>query len=580
MQYITLLIILSLVNAQDWNYSADILEKKVEGDREYRIFKSSDLGNNQVHIYNDTISIFTNQAKQFIDTQELHLIGPVTMINGLDQLKCQSMTFWYELDSLHAFGDVNFQSKNSYVETDSLMYVKTNGYRGYSFTANHNAKFYDQKYEIKANQISYDDNSQEMFLYENVEISAAEQGAFGNEINVQFKDSLIKNMLIQKNAYVFNNHYAFIDKLNYQLFKDEINGNTITVDFDKEHLQNVFVKGMAESTYYVVNDSTELMGFNEASGDTMLFNYKTKNLENIYITGDARGIFYPEKNKTKLDSLLEYKANKIDYHLNQQLTFLNDNVTIKYQNTELTSDTVNVNWKNNMLYAYSSNENSSTIKTESQKPIIGENLEFDLINKRGIIKLGETTVRDGIYKSKIIFREEPNIYHMSKSIYTTCDHENPHYYFKSPKMKMIQGERIITKPLFLYIQDILVIGIPFAILPSTNSNRQSGWIMPSFGVSNNTGTYFQKLGYYWAPNDYLDETILIDFYDKDRIEIRNTLRYKKKYNFNGSIASTFKRKLNRSVTNDINDLFTNKQISFFCNITSEVVYYDRGFKKL
>ena len=113
---------------------------------------------------------------------------------------------------------------------------------------------------------------------------------------------------------------------------------------------------------------------------------------------------------------------------------------------------------------------------------------------------------------------------MSKSIYTTCDHENPHYYFKSPKMKMIQGERIITKPLYLYVQDILVLGIPFDILPSTNSARQSGWIMPSFGVSNNTGTYFQKLGYYWAPNDYLDETILIDFYDKDRIEIRNSLR--------------------------------------------------------
>ena len=563
MQYIILLIITTILYTQDWNYSADILEKKVENNRDYRIFKSSDLSNNQVHIYNDTISIFTNQAKQYIDTQELHLIGPVTMINGLDSLTCKNMIFWYERDSLHAFGDVDFQSKNSYIETDSLMYVKTNGFRGYSFTANHNSKFYDQKYEIKANQIKYDDYTQEMDLNKNVEISSKDQGALGSKVNVQFKDSLIKNMLIQNNAYVFNNHYAFIDKLNYQLFKDEINGNQIKVDFNKEHLKNIFVQGMAESTYYVVNDSTELMGFNEASGDTMLFNYLTKNLETIYISGDARGIFYPEKNKTKLDSLLEYKANKIDYHINQQITLLNDNVTIKYQNTELTSDTVNVNWDNNMLYAYSTEENSSQIKTGSQKPIIGENLEFDLINKKGIIKLGETTVRDGIYKSKVIFREEPNIYHMSKSIYTTCDHENPHYYFKSPKMKMIQGERIITKPLYLYIQDILVLGIPFAILPSTNSARQSGWIMPSFGVSNNTGTYFQKLGYYWAPNDYLDETLLIDFYDKDRIEIRNSLRYIKRYNFNGSIKSTFKRKLKRNITNDINDLFTNKSTQNF-----------------
>ena len=91
--------------------------------------------------------------------------------------------------------------------------------------------------------------------------------------------------------------------------------------------------------------------------------------------------------------------------------------------------------------------------------MMGKKLEFDLINKRGIISIGETTVRDGIYKSKKIFREDPNIYHMNKSIYTTCDHEHPHYYFRSPKMKMIQGERIITRPLYLYIFDVPILSL-------------------------------------------------------------------------------------------------------------------------
>ena len=60
-----LIIILNLAifYGQEWNYSADILEKKTENGREVRIFKSTTLGDEQVVIYKDTISILTNQAK-------------------------------------------------------------------------------------------------------------------------------------------------------------------------------------------------------------------------------------------------------------------------------------------------------------------------------------------------------------------------------------------------------------------------------------------------------------------------------------------------------------------------------------
>ena len=202
MKYIILLIIPIILHAQEWSYSADILEKKEENGREVRIFKSTALGNKQVVIYKDTISIFTNQAKQYIDNQELHLLGPVTMINGTDSLECQNMIFWYEIDSLHAFGNVSFKFKNNYLETDSLIYVKTNGFRGYSFLANNNAKFYDPEYKITANKINYNDYSQYMALNQQVKISSDKQGASGQNINLTFQDSLIKNIQgIKKELY-------------------------------------------------------------------------------------------------------------------------------------------------------------------------------------------------------------------------------------------------------------------------------------------------------------------------------------------------------------------------------------------
>ena len=562
MIYFILLILSFFISAQDWNYTADILEKKLEGERDVRIFKSNRLGNKQVVIYKDTISIYTNQAKQYIDTKELHLVGPVTMINGKDSLMCNNMIFWYDLDSLHAFGDVNFKFQKNFLQSDSLMYVKTNGYRGYSFIANRNSKFTDPEYVIEADIISYEDQTQRMILEDNVSLKSENQGAYGHLIDLTFQDSLINEMLIKDQAYLYNNHYAKVNKGAIQLFKDEINGNYIKTNFEGKNLDKIQVEGMAQSKYYVINDSTFLMGYNEATGDTMKFNYDNiQNIEEIFINGDARGLFFPEKGKTKLDTTLLYQANKINYQIKNQITYLEDQVKITYQNTELSSSLVDVDWQNNMLYAYSKDSSEAKIVSQNQKPMMGNKLEFDLINKRGIISIGETTIRDGIYKSKKIFREDPNIYHMNKSIYTTCDHEHPHYYFRSPKMKMIQGERIITRPLYLYIFDIPIIGLPFAILPSTSGGRQSGWIMPSFGVSNRNGTFFQKLGYYWAPNDYLDGKILMDFYDEDRIELNSSMRYTKRYKYNGNISSTYKRKLNE--TNDINNLFTNKSIENF-----------------
>ena len=46
-----IIIFLSMLYSQEWNYSADILEKTIENNREVRLFKSDPINNNQVIIY-------------------------------------------------------------------------------------------------------------------------------------------------------------------------------------------------------------------------------------------------------------------------------------------------------------------------------------------------------------------------------------------------------------------------------------------------------------------------------------------------------------------------------------------------
>ena len=77
--------------------------------------------------------------------------------------------------------------------------------------------------------------------------------------------------------------------------------------------------------------------------------------------------------------------------------------------------------------------------------------------------------------------------------------------------------------------------------------------MPAFGHRNRDGTFFQGLGYFWAPNDYLDSKIMMNFYDQTGIKLFGTLKYKKRYYYNGSLATTINRKI---MSDDISDIIS------------------------
>ena len=143
------------------------------------------------------------------------------MINGPDSLTCQNMIFWYEIDSLHAYGNVKFKFKDNKLETDSLIYVETNGFRGYSFESLNGSKFIDDQYQISAKEIKYNDITQNMKLLEDAKLKTDKQGASGNIMNLNFQDSLITDISIENNGYLFNNHYAIVNKFTPQLFQDD-----------------------------------------------------------------------------------------------------------------------------------------------------------------------------------------------------------------------------------------------------------------------------------------------------------------------------------------------------------------------
>ena len=98
------IIIISPILSQDnkWKFSADGSAEFFKKDNE-SIQKFTD----NVHIYNDSLSLYTDEAWEYKNKNQIHLSGNTLMISNDDSLKCDSMIYWIDKDSLLAIGNVS-----------------------------------------------------------------------------------------------------------------------------------------------------------------------------------------------------------------------------------------------------------------------------------------------------------------------------------------------------------------------------------------------------------------------------------------------------------------------------------------
>jgi len=555
-QSITSLIMMSgLIFAQErWILSAEEMESVKINSQEVRR-----LNENVRFVKTDKV-ILADNAAQYIKDDVLHLNGNTIMINGLDTLTCDSMVYWSKLDSGYAVGNVRYiqPEKDRKLTTDIFHYWQTDGYRGSSFFANGYTRIVETNRLMAANEIKYDDESQLMILSKNASVEDPTRGIFGDEMTVQYTDSLLEMIYVNKNAFAYNDLQLKIEKNGrYQKFRDEMTSKEMIAHFQEDYISQLKLMKMAATLYHVVDDSL-LVGENSVSGDTIKISFQKGEIKRLQVHGGALGEFNPEGKDTQIDTTIFYGAEYIDYHIDEELSFLLEGAFMEYEGTKLSSGEILANWETNILDAILVNEEYPMVQTKGESPMKGEKMVFDLVAKHGRIIKGKTSLNQGFYHGKEVFRDDPNVFHVQNSKYTSCDLDNPHFYLGSRKMKMLPGDRVIAKPLWLHIYDVPIIGLPLAVFPNKVGQRKSGWIMPSFDSYKSIGTGFRNFGYYWAPNDYMDEKILVNFFDEQGIHISSNFKYKKRngiywYNFqyNGNITGIIKRRI---ITDEIIDL--------------------------
>jgi len=183
-----------------------------------------------------------------------------------------------------------------------------------------------------------------------------------------------------------------------------------------------------------------------------------------------------------------------------------------------------------------------------QAALIGFTMHFNTCNERGMI--GEAYTSFNQLGSNWFVRGNLAIDSSAKRLYaahtefTSCDLPDPHYHFVTGQMKWVSQSVLVARPAVLYIRDVPVAWLPF-IFQDTKNGRASGILIPRFGFNDivrTNRTYnrqFTNLGYYWAPNSYIDATARLDWYANRNTQYTGQFEYRWLDRFvQGSISAT------------------------------------------
>ncbi|MFI5263706.1 MAG: putative LPS assembly protein LptD [Candidatus Kapaibacterium sp.] len=193
-------------------------------------------------------------------------------------------------------------------------------------------------------------------------------------------------------------------------------------------------------------------------------------------------------------------------------------------------------------------------------PYEGEVIVYNLKTKQGTVELGTTTMQGGYYYGEKIKQVEPKTLFVENGRYTTCSQPTPHFYFESPQMKLISGDQVFAAPVFLYIADVPVFWLPFAVFPNHASGRTTGIITPNYSTSGDRGYGLTHLGYYYVFSDYFDALAKTDIYTKGGYNLNFAASYMKRYLLNGPIGLTLGYSKIR--TNSIDPYETDFELAF------------------
>lgn len=248
------------------------------------------------------------------------------------------------------------------------------------------------------------------------------------------------------------------------------------------------------------------------------------------------------KKKGEIDDIIKYSAkDSAIFDVSEKKLLLYNEGDLKYKDYDMKAARITFFKENETLESKGIPDTTNSGKYigtpvfyEGAKKYEAYSIKYNFNTRKGNISMGSTEMEGGYYTGEKIKKVSEDIFFVKNGRYTTCDKADPDFYFGSPKMKIIQGDKVIAEPVYLFVDDVPVFAIPFGIFPN-HSGRSSGIVTPAYGEDATYGRYLSHLGYFWAINDYTDLELEGNYFTKGRLDMSGRFRYVKRYLYNGEV---------------------------------------------
>lgn len=233
-----------------------------------------------------------------------------------------------------------------------------------------------------------------------------------------------------------------------------------------------------------------------------------------------------------------YSGRAIDFTVATNRIVIAGGARVLYKGMELRSEEIAFQSPDRLVVA-----SGSPQLRDGETQVDGTRMSYRIDSRMGLIYQGRSAFEPGYYRGERIKRVSARAFFVENGQFTSCDAEEPHYHFRAARMKIVPDEKVIARPVVLYIGHVPVLAIPYAVFPQRRG-RHSGVLIPSFelGFDSDRGRFLRNIGYYWAASDYVDALVWMDYYERDpRLTWNARTRYRLRYLLDGQIEGSYTR---------------------------------------
>lgn len=242
---------------------------------------------------------------------------------------------------------------------------------------------------------------------------------------------------------------------------------------------------------------------------------------------------------------VNYQAkDSIIYDAKSKTLHIFNKAQISYQDIKVNADYIYYSQDSSTLNAF---EQDIEVKDSTSKSKItqGEesstflNLKYNFKSRRALVENAYSQYGEGFIRSEQVKRNNDQSINGYRNLYTTCNHEVPHFGIAAKKIKIIPNRVAVTGSANLQVEEIPTpLFLPFGLFPLKQGQR-SGFKLPTYDMSENLGFGLREGGYYFAINEHIDLLALADIYALGTWKVGVVSTYNYRYRFSGGISANY-----------------------------------------